>query len=350
MNRGRFSGTAAAWIVLLAYASLYPFAPLRMPAPDAIATAFGSPRYVLAFDVWLNVLAYAPLGMLLCRHFVRSDPHAGRVIFKAILFGAGFSFAMETAQLFIPGRVSSIYDTIANTLGTALGALAFAEPIRSLITRPLGQRRETFVIAGHWGDAGLVLVVMWLLAQLNPALPFFGAGNIQASGIDTDDLTILQAAAVAMGIWGFGLFISVLLVRDQGALRVTLALLSVALWLKFTAASFMLQPHFAEEWVNAGRIVGLVAGVVLLVPTRRFGRMARTYLALVLILAGALFSKIAGAYSPLDEFLRVFRWPYGQLANFATLTRFLHELWPLVAIAYLIALFLRARRGVESTP
>ena len=192
-------------------------------------------------------------------------------------------------------------------------------------------------------------VAMWLIAQLNPALPFFGAGNI-VSGIDSDDLTVLQSAAVAMSIWGFGLFVSVLLVRDQGALRVTLVLLSVALWLKFTAASFMLQPHFAEEWVNVSRIVGLVAGVLLLVPSRRFPRVARTYLALVLILAGALFAKIVGAYSPLDEFLRVFRWPYGQLANFATLTRFLHELWPFVALAYLIALFLRSRRGVELGP
>ena len=85
-------------------------------------------------------------------------------------------------------------------------------------------------------------------------------------------------------------------------------------------------------------------------PSRRFPRIARTYLALVLILAGALFSKIVGAYSPLDEFLRLFRWPYGQLANFATLTRFLHELWPFMAIAYLIALFLRSRRRVESAP
>ena len=350
MIRGRFSGTAAAWILLLAYASLYPFAPLRMPVSDAIAAAFGRPRYITTFDVVVNVLAYAPLGMLLGRYFVRDE--AGRIgaIFKAIAFGAGFSFAMETAQLFIPGRISSIYDTLANTAGTALGALAFADPFYALATRPLGQRRERHVIAGAWGDAGLALVAMWLIAQLNPALPFFGAGNIAVSGIDTDDLTILQSAAVAMSIWGFGLFVSVVLARDQGALRVTLVLLSVALWLKFTAASFMLQPHFAEEWVSAGRIVGLLAGVLLLVPSRRFTRMARTYLALVLILAGALFAKIVGAYSPLDEFLRVFRWPYGQLANFATLTRFLHELWPFAALVYLIGLFLRSRREVESGP
>ena len=55
------------------------------------------------------------------------------------------------------------------------------------------------------------------------------------------------------------------------------------------------------------------------------------------MLAGALFSKIFGAYSALDELLRLFRWPYGQLASFASLTRFLHEAWPVAAVVFLIA-------------
>ena len=345
MTRGRFSGSALVWILLLAYASLYPFV-FRAPSGDAVIAAFGSPRYVSAFDVAVNVLAYVPLGVLACLHFRRASE--GRsAIFEATLLGAAFSLTMETLQLFIPGRIASIYDTLANSAGTFLGALAFAEPLHSLATQPLGRKREELVIEGAWGDAGLMLVMLWTIAQLNPALPFFGAGNIVSGSLDSDDLVVLQSAAAAMSVWGFGLFVSVLLRHEHGALRVTLVLLSVALWLKFTAASFMLQPTFAVGWVSAGRIVGLVVGVLLLVPTRRFGRVARIYLAFVLVLAGALFSKIAGAYSTLDEFLRVFRWPYGQLANFATLTRFLHELWPFVAVVFLISLFFHARRAVK---
>jgi hypothetical protein len=96
--------------------------------------------------------------------------------------------------------------------------------------------------------------------------------------------------------------------------------------------------------VSAGRVIGLFAGIVLLVPSRRFPRSGRIYLGLVLVLAGALFSKIVGAYSPLDDFLRLFRWPHGQLATFATLTRFVHEVWPFMTLVFLIALFLRVRR------
>ena len=344
MTSSRYRGSLAVWALLLAYASLYPFVPLRLPSSlDAVAGFFSRPRYVTDFDVAVNILAYIPLGTLTCLYF-RQPGGGARAIFKAAAFGAAFSFVMETCQLFIPGRIASIYDTLANAGGALLGALAFADPFYSLVTRPLGEMRERLLIAGVWGDAGLVLVMLWLIAQLNPALPFFGAGNIPGDAAAVMQLEILQWAAVAMSIWGFGLFISSLLEGEKGALRVTLVLLSVALWLKFTAASVMLQPHFAEEWVSTGRAIGLAVGIVFLVPTRRFPRSGRIYLALVLVLAGALCSKIVGAYSPLEDFLRLFRWPYGQLASFATLTRFLHEVWPLMALVFLTALFLRVRR------
>jgi len=348
MTAGRFRGSAAVWVVLLAYASLYPFVPLHGTTAEAAAAALERPHHFATFDFVANVLAYVPFGILACLHFRQMGRSYPAV--RAVAVGAAFSVAMETLQLFIPGRISSIYDVLANSCGAALGTLVFADPFYSLVALPLARRREALVIPGAWGDAGLVLVVLWAMAQVNPALPFFGAGNIQVSDLDTRDLAILQAASVAMGISGFGLFVSTLLQREAGTLRATLVLLSVALWLKFTAASVMLQPHFAEDWLSVARIAGLVGGLALLVPTRRFPRMGRIYLALMLVLAGALTSKIAGAYAGTDELLRVFRWPYGQLANFATLTRFLHELWPLLAVVFLVALFLHSRRAVESPP
>lgn len=343
MSTSRYRGSLAVWALLLAYASLYPFVPLRLPTLEAVAGFFSRPRYVTGFDVALNILAYVPLGTLACLYF-RQSSEGVKPIVKALSFGAAFSFVMETCQLFIPNRIASMYDTLANAGGALWGAMVFADPVYSLVTRPLGELRERLLIPGVWGDAGLVLVMLWLIAQLNPALPFFGAGNIPGVAAGVMQLEILQWAAVAMSIWGFGLFVSSLLKGENGTLRVTLVLLSVALWLKFTAASLMLQPHFAEEWVSVGRVIGLAVGIMLLVPSRRFGRAGRIYLALVLVLAGALFSKIVGAYSPLEDFLRLFRWPYGQLASFATLTRFLHEVWPLMAVVFLIALFLRMRR------
>lgn len=346
MTPRRYRGPLAVWVLLVAYASLYPFLPLRWPVPGALGDFFSRPRYVVPFDVALNVVAYVPLGVLAALHFAKAGRLAG--VARAIAFGAGLSFAMESCQLFLAGRIASLYDVLANTAGTVIGAAAFADPFYPVVTSHLGRWREGSFIAGAWGDAGLVLLALWLIAQLNPALPFFGAGNIAAPGDAAPQAGALEWAAVALAILGFGLFVSTVLAGEQGTLRVTIVLLSAALWLKFVAASVMLQPHFSDEWVTGGRFGGLAIGIALLAPLRKLPRAGRTYVAILAILAGALLSKIFGSYSALADLLHVFRWPHGQLANFATLTRFLHELWPVAALIFLVALFLRERRAAHA--
>lgn len=347
MTASRYRGSLAVWLLLIAYASLYPFWPLRLPSADALAAGLVKPRYVLPFDVVLNVIAYVPLGMLATLYFAGGAVR-GLSVARAVAFGAATSLAMECCQLFIPTRVASLYDVAANTAGTLAGALAFVDPFHSVVTRALARWREETFVPGAWGDAGLMLAALWLLAQLNPALPFFGAGNIAAPGDGAPHAEALEWPAVALAIAGFGLYVSAILRGETGTLRVTLLLLSAALWLKFVAASVMLQPHFSDEWVTTGRFVGIAVGLAALAPLRRLPRAGRLYLAILCILAGALLSKIFGAYSPLDELLHLFRWPYGQLASFTTLTRFLHELWPLAALTFLIALFLRDRRAARA--
>jgi hypothetical protein len=137
---------------------------------------------------------------------------------------------MEALQLFVTNRVASIYDVTANAAGAFAGTLVFAEPLRTVIAHPLAQARERLVAAGGWGDAGLVLVVLWLLAQLNPALPFFEAGNIGGDGVPHPADFLVTAGSVALSVAGFGFFVSVVLKGPGGALRWTLLLLSVALW------------------------------------------------------------------------------------------------------------------------
>jgi VanZ family protein len=342
MKARRYRGSLVVWTLLLAYASLYPFYPLRVPAMEAVTAFFSAPRYVIRSDIAFNVVAYLPLGMLACLYF-RQVGDGRRAIVKAVALGAALSLVMEALQLFVPNRVASPLDLASNAAGALIGALAFMDPVHSVVTRPLGELRESTIIAGAWGDAGLVLVMLWLLAQLNPALPFFGAGNI--GGDQRVEIAFLQWVVVGMGICGFGLFVSSLVQAERGSLRVTLVLLSIALWLKFAAASLFLQPHFSADWVSEGRVAGLLVGITAFVPLRKLARPGRIYLGLVLILAGALFAKIFGAYSPAEEFVRLFRWPHGQLGSFATLTRFLHELWPFAAVLFLSALFVRERRA-----
>jgi len=336
----RFQGALVVCTLLIAYASLYPFAPLRPPG-DLLGAFFLKPRYLVSFDLWVNVLAYIPFGALACYRF-RQRGH-GRPVVLALLLASALSLALEACQLFIPTRVGTIFDVMANAAGAGIGALALVEPGRSLVTRPLAEARDRLFTGGLWGDAGIVLLVLWLLAQLNPALPFFGAGNITGEG--EGSLQVLTALAAGISVCAFALFVSTLMRGTDGSLRMTLVLLSVALWLKFAAGSFMLKPHISVEWMSGGRVLGLIAGLAGFFAMRRLARLARIYLAIVLMLAGALFSKIFGAYSAVEEFLRVFNWPHGQLAGFATLTRFLHELWPFAALVFLIGFFFHTRKA-----
>ena len=311
-----------------------------MPGPDALAI-FLRPRVLLEFDVAMNAAAYLPLGAIACLLLRGSNPPwLARA--KAVAACAAFSLAMEALQLFVTNRVASVYDVMANAAGALAGTLVFAGPLHALVTHPLAQARERLVAAGGWGDAGLVLVALWLIAQLNPALPFFEAGNIGEGDGDPGDF-LVTAASVALSVAGFGFFVSVVLRGPGGSLRWTLLLLTAALWCKFAMASVMLKPHLAPGWVTEGRVVGLAAGLLAFVPLRGLRRAGRIYLAIVLTLAGALFAKIFGAYSALGDFLRLFSWPHGQLATFATLTRWIHEAWPVLALAWLIALFVWRR-------
>jgi glycopeptide antibiotics resistance protein len=68
----------------------------------------------------LNVVLFIPLGVLIGAWLGR---RTGQGAWRAILLLAAISASFEMLQLFIPGRVTSIDDVTANTLGGAFGVL-----------------------------------------------------------------------------------------------------------------------------------------------------------------------------------------------------------------------------------
>ena len=114
---------ALAYAALIVYGSLYPFSGWTTRGVKLFA--FLLPElagHLSRADLVTNVLAYMPLGLMLARWWRKRGGLLGAIAIPTLI-GALLSFAMEFSQQFLPARVASLSDLVANTLGTVVGAL-----------------------------------------------------------------------------------------------------------------------------------------------------------------------------------------------------------------------------------
>ncbi|MEO6023644.1 MAG: VanZ family protein [Burkholderiales bacterium] len=343
------------YVVLIAYVSLTPFSGWRAPSLGIWSFLTQSwPHYITRFDVAINVLAYLPLGLLLYAYLAQFGSR-NQALVVSVTAGLLLSLAMELLQSSLASRTASNLDFFANGVGCLTGALLSAWLGRNTAIEAtlLRMRRELF-LPGKVVDIGLVLLCVWLISQLNPSIPFFGAGVVTDSTPPFDDeydyeygtqphADVPFALGTALNFCGLGLFVTTLMRNRFQALVAVQVLLGLAFSLKLTAAHALLRPQVVTEWHSDETLAGLAAGFVILLPLCFVRLNRRIYLAAVLILAGGLLSKLAGSYASLREVLRLFDWPYGQLLHFTGLTLYLNEVWPLAALIFLFAYWWRQR-------
>jgi hypothetical protein len=212
-------------------------------------------------------------------------------------------------------------------------------------------RQQRFV-SGMVGDWGLLLLALWFFAQLNPAIPFFEAGNFINPLVPVErpnpyDMPVLapQAIGIALNVGGFALFASLLLDPHRRAMVSILMLLALGFVAKVTMASLMLKAPQLIAWLGPATVIGLAAGVLLFLPLQALSYRWRAFGATLFVFGGGLLSKLNSVYGAFDEMLRLFDWPHGHLVNFASLTRWVHEIWPLAVCLFLSLVFLMPRIG-----
>lgn len=337
-----------AYVLLIVYISLSPFSGWQTPEHGAFQFLTAPwPRYITAFDVLANILAYMPVGILLFELLAkRIRRHAAFAV--ASLGGCLLSFSMESLQAYLPVRVSSLVDLLANTAGSIGGALLAVQMGRSWLARWMVHWRHDTFSDSSGTEFGEVLLAIWLFIQLNPSIPFFGAGTINSSltlewAINhSEPLYFLpQGLAVALNVCGFGLFVSVLLRPSVNAWRFVIGVIGLGIFLKTLAAGVLLKPPLMLNWFGRDVFIGVLGGLLLLWGAAHMGHRWRVYVAAMTILAGGLLAKIAAIYDALSSILNVFSWSHGQLFNFTSGTLLLNEFWPLVALAYLLISFER---------
>jgi len=351
----------AAYTCMLAYASLAPFVGWQTPQAYTIVEW---PRYLTVFDVLINVVAYAPLGCLAALTAERRRPVEGptrwrRTLLQVAGIGFAISLLLELAQAYLPGRVSSPVDLLANTLGAVAGAvLSLTPPGRRMVAAVFAFRRRYFTSA-PLADWGLLLLVIWLAAQLNPAIPFFEAGMLAVSDAHEganptqngpslaagssaayEPLILLpQVVGVALNVTAFALFVSVLTHPGSRRILHILGILGAGFLAKLAMASMLLKTPQLVSSLSPATVIGVTSGLCIYLLFSGIRFRWRAFWAALFVFAGGVMVKIASVYAALDQALRLFNWPYGQLANFAGLTRWLNEIWPLAALVFLAIVF-----------
>ncbi len=156
MKKTRAAWATAAALAFIASLTLLPTSDAKRVAVLCLACGMRG----LA-DAVLNVALFAPLGLALAAGGLRLG--------QAVPLGALLSLCIEVAQLFIPGRDASVGDVLTNTLGTALGVLAWRAAPRLLSwARP--RRRALALGVAPLVGLGLTAGALLLL----PALPSSG--------------------------------------------------------------------------------------------------------------------------------------------------------------------------------
>jgi len=359
-----------AYVALIVYASLYPFAGWRNQgiAPWAFV-ASPWPKYWTAFDFMANVAGYMPLGFLLALGFLRrGDPRFApssnaAAIAIAAAASAALSFALEALQTYLPERVPSNLDFGLNVLGAVSGAvIAGSLEWAGAIARWSRFRVRWFVEESR---GALVLLALWPFALLFPAAVPFGLGQVLERVeaalaewlMDTPLLEWLPVRDVELQplvpgtellCVALGAIIPCLLgysvVRSIGQ-RAMFAAVILGMGAGATALSAALSwgPAHAWAWLSLPVKLGLLAGAVLAAAMLAVPRRGCASLVLLSLMLHLSLLNQAPASAYFSHTLQT--WEQGRFIRFHGVGQWLGWLWPYVTLAYVLLRVSRAERA-----
>ena len=338
-----------AYVPLVVYASLHPFSGWRdrgLP-PLAFLTA-PFPRPIPVFDVVANIIGYMPLGFLAV---LAVYPWLRR----SYAFGFGLacsgllSFALESLQLYLPTRASSNLDLLANAVGGAAGALAALATTRPLMDAEGLQRlRNRLFLPGRRIDLGLVLLGLWLFAQLSPETLLFGTGDLRdlfktPSGklYPAEVFLRVEAGVACANGLAAGLLALCLIARNQPARGVVVIFLSAALAVHTFGFGLLVSSQDILSWVTPGALYGVAAAILLLLVVAGMPRTTQLALMGFALMAATALVNLAPANPYMTASFAL--WQQGHFLNFNGATRVVSAVWPFAAMVYLV--LLAAERG-----
>ena len=346
---------ALAFICLIVYASLYPFADWRNQGLSPIAFLNAPwPQYLSGFDVAINTIGYAPLGLLLMLVFLRSGS-AGRALTLSVVVGAVLSLGVETIQSYLPSRVPSNADLALNIVGTALGACAAAALDK------LGVIKTWSQLSARWfaldASGAIALLMLWPVALLFPAPVPMGLGQVLerlettlseglegSPFIDWLPLREIELQPLVPGIEllcvALGALIPCLLgycVMRTTRARAMLLVIMLGAGVAMSALSAALSygPQHAWAWLDAPVRAGMALAAVLALVALPLPRRGAAAFALLAVAVHLSLLNQAPASAYFAQTLQT--WEQGRFIRFHGLAQWLGWLWPYATLLYLLA-------------
>ncbi len=301
------------------------------------------PRYAPAGDIVLNVAAYLPFGAML---WVALHRRGAAAIALAILLAGALSLILESVQMFLPSRIASNVDLIANAGGAALGVLAAWLCTRpALLRHPLAALRRQVIRTDVRGDCGLVLLAVWLFIQFDPAPLALASGDLRdtlsinawfhytPAAYQWAESGVAAFALVALGLLAAQLAVSpaMSVFAAAAALVLTLVGKSLAMWSLGRNASLL-------HWLTPGVSSGFIAACALLAFLLWLPPAWRGTLGIICLLTAVLLVNVSpeNPYQSVPPFLLAPQPTH--LSSFSSIVRVLSRLWPFATIALFVAL------------
>ena len=339
---------------LVVYASLYPFSDWRDQGPLPWGFLIAPwPHYWTAFDLFSNVLGYAPLGFLLALGALRTGRGAQAVLRATV--GAGvLSLLLETLQGYLPSRVPSNVDWALNTGGAWLGA------VMATLLEKLGAIDRWIRFRERWFDSdargALVLLALWPFALLFPAAVPLGVGQVyerveaglaefllETPFLEWIPLRTVELQPLAPGAElscvVLGLLIPCLLGYciipvARRRLVFVLGVFAAAFGASLLSAAMSYGPVHAWAWFSKPVQAGLVfAGVLAVLLVRVPARVAAALLLLGLGIYLLLVNQ-APASPYFAHNLQI--WEQGRFIRFHGVAQWLGWIWPYGVLLYVL--------------
>lgn len=318
------------YIGLIIGVSLYPFSNWRsLGVPFWGFLTEPWTHYPRPFDILLNALAYLPLGFSLALAYgKRSSPGLAGLL--SLVVATLLSLALETLQNYLPARVASKEDWLLNTAGAALGAgmALWARHWPMFTTCMLWRHR--FFAAGRVVDFGIVVWLMWLLAQSNPGVPLFGVVLRAPDSLPipytapVEDaalfLRVLEGGGVALHVLALGMMLGSLCAQRQWMLKLVLASIGLAMLVKMLIAGAILTLEGWLAWLSLPLLSGLALGGLGMVLALKLHRAHQPLLCLLALLGLEITHQLWPLPSNAQDLMALFHWRYGHLNTFNGLT------------------------------